>query len=272
MLETLAGPVPVAEGLASRCSRCAAGLQADEVALLTSADGGRPPRWRALRRPGGADRRPARADGSLAGDALAAAAAADRRGLAGPRGSRRAPAGRWHLAVTFAAPGGPAVLLASWRRAPPTAEATALMEDAAHSLRLALEREEAGARAPGGRGAAPVAGAAARLPVPAQPRAAHAADRDPRLRLQPAAARRDLGRASPSTGSWTGSPPSRPGSAGWWTTCSTSPRSSPASCGCSADWCDIQLVLEAAVACLPPERAARSTWLRRRPARDLGRP
>jgi len=39
--------------------------------------------------------------------------------------------------------GGPTVLLASWRRVPPTKEETALMEDAANSLRLALEREEA---------------------------------------------------------------------------------------------------------------------------------
>ena len=36
------------------------------------------------------------------------------------------------------------MLLASWRRVPPTKEETALLEDAAHSLRLALEREEAG--------------------------------------------------------------------------------------------------------------------------------
>jgi signal transduction histidine kinase len=35
------------------------------------------------------------------------------------------------------------VLLATWRRVPPTKEETALLEDAAHSLRLALEREEA---------------------------------------------------------------------------------------------------------------------------------
>ena len=36
------------------------------------------------------------------------------------------------------------MLLAGWRNGPATADATALMEDAAHSLRLALEREEAG--------------------------------------------------------------------------------------------------------------------------------
>jgi len=55
------------------------------------------------------------------------------------RGSRRHRA----RAVAFTAVGGPTVLLASWRRVPPTKEETALMEDAAKSLRLALEREEA---------------------------------------------------------------------------------------------------------------------------------
>jgi signal transduction histidine kinase len=46
--------------------------------------------------------------------------------------------------VTFLAPGGPSVLLASWKELHATKDETALMEDAAHSLRLALEREEAG--------------------------------------------------------------------------------------------------------------------------------
>ena len=56
------------------------------------------------------------------------------------RSSRRQRA----RAVAFTAAGGPTVLVASWRRVPPTKEETALLEDAAHSLRLALEREEAG--------------------------------------------------------------------------------------------------------------------------------
>jgi signal transduction histidine kinase len=45
--------------------------------------------------------------------------------------------------VTFAAPAGPTVLLAGWQAGQPAADATALVEAAAHSLRLALEREEA---------------------------------------------------------------------------------------------------------------------------------
>ena len=45
--------------------------------------------------------------------------------------------------MTFSAPGGLSVLLASWCGGPPTSEATVLIEDAAHSFRLALEREQA---------------------------------------------------------------------------------------------------------------------------------
>src|SRR6202044_1130592 len=52
--------------------------------------------------------------------------------------------GRQVLAATFPAPGGPTVLLASWPELRAIKDETALMEDAAHSLRLALDREEAG--------------------------------------------------------------------------------------------------------------------------------
>jgi signal transduction histidine kinase len=52
-------------------------------------------------------------------------------------------AGGAGLTVTFAAPGSGAAVVATWPEGPPPADATALLEDAAHSLRLALEREEA---------------------------------------------------------------------------------------------------------------------------------
>ena len=109
-----------------------------------------------------------------------------------------APGGAGHLlAVAFPAPGGRSALVARWRGGPPP-DATALLEDAAHSLRLALEREAAVVRPAGDGGAAPVPGAAARLPVPAEPRAAHPADRDQGLRVQPAPAGRELGRGVPA--------------------------------------------------------------------------
>ena len=49
----------------------------------------------------------------------------------------------WLLSVAFPAPGGRAALVARWHGRPLPADSAALLEDAAHSLRLALEREEA---------------------------------------------------------------------------------------------------------------------------------
>jgi signal transduction histidine kinase/ABC-type multidrug transport system ATPase subunit len=59
-------------------------------------------------------------------------------------GGRRPPesAGRY-LSVTFAVPDGRSVLLAGWRDGTRPDDATDLLEDAANSLRLALERERA---------------------------------------------------------------------------------------------------------------------------------
>jgi signal transduction histidine kinase/ABC-type multidrug transport system ATPase subunit len=140
VLETLAGPIPVGEGLGLAIRSLCRGLQADLVTLVTCPDDGEPV---------------CRGDASHGGKAGAdsgsvAAAVVLSRELG--RDSRRTGTaqqvpgtdGRWRLAVTFAAPGGPSVLLATWNDEPPTADATVLVEDAAHSLRLALEREQAG--------------------------------------------------------------------------------------------------------------------------------
>jgi signal transduction histidine kinase/ABC-type branched-subunit amino acid transport system ATPase component len=137
MLETLAGPIPVANGLAIALQELRRGLQADQAALLTRMPNAAPS-FRAFVTAAGANG---------AGAPVALLDAADQL-LASPRrddvASPLQGAGQQLLAVTFAAPAGPTVLLAGWRGGPPTADATALMEDAAHSLRLALEREEAG--------------------------------------------------------------------------------------------------------------------------------
>src|SRR5712691_1071782 len=135
VLETLAGPVLV---IALQSLRH--GLQAEEVALITQpADQATvPARWRAYAGPNGTD--PGSAALSLREMAADALSSAPPDGVARQlRSSRRHRA----RAVAFMAVGGPTVLLASWRRVPPTKEETALMEDAANSLRLALEREEA---------------------------------------------------------------------------------------------------------------------------------
>jgi signal transduction histidine kinase len=138
MLETLAGPVLVGEGLVIAVQSLRRGLQAAEVALITQ-PAGQPARWRAYAGPLGTD--PDSAAASLQEMAAAALSSPHRDGVARQlRSSRRQRA----RAVAFMAAGGPTVLLATWRRVPPTREETSLMEDAANSLRLALEREEAG--------------------------------------------------------------------------------------------------------------------------------
>ncbi len=92
MLETLAGPIPVPEGLAVALRALRRGLQADEVALLSQRPDGTPrqpgacrehpagpavpaggrhrhpgARRRSSRRPGAGHRRPAAADGDVPG-------------------------------------------------------------------------------------------------------------------------------------------------------------------------------------------------------------
>ena len=138
VLETLAGPIPVGDGLGLALQSLCSGLQADEVTLLTTADGELRPRGAASS--GGPWQ--AQAQGTDQARALAAGILADEP-QHGSATQGQAPDGSWYLAVTFAAPGGPGALLASWRSAPPVPEAAVLAEDAAHSFRLALEREQA---------------------------------------------------------------------------------------------------------------------------------
>ena len=137
MLETLAGPVPVAEGLSIAVQSLRHGLQAQEVALITQ-PAGQPPSWRAFAGPLGTGVSSATLPMRAMAETALASTVPD--GVA-----RQLHSSRRHRvrAVAFVAAGGPTVLLASWRRVPPTKEETALLEDAAHSLRLALEREEA---------------------------------------------------------------------------------------------------------------------------------
>jgi signal transduction histidine kinase/ABC-type multidrug transport system ATPase subunit len=138
MLETLAGPVSVGEGLPLAVQSLRRGLQAHEVALITQ-PAGQPARWRAFAGPLGTDGSSATPPMQEIAETAVASTQPD--GVA-----RQLQSSRRHRvrAVAFVAAGGPTVLLASWRRVPPTKEETALLEDAAHSLRLALEREEVG--------------------------------------------------------------------------------------------------------------------------------
>jgi ABC-type multidrug transport system ATPase subunit/signal transduction histidine kinase len=128
VLQTLAGPVPVAEALHIVLHTLRSGLDADEVALVTAAPEGAP----AVRAYSGGAYMPP--------ETLWAALAALERGAR--EGVAMVGEGR-SLTVTFAAPDGQTVLLASWRDGMSPDDATDLMEDAAHSLGMALEREKA---------------------------------------------------------------------------------------------------------------------------------
>jgi len=125
VLQTLAGPVPVADGLGIALDALRAGLNADEAALVTQGTPDGEAGCRAYSGPGEA---PPEAT-------LAAARAALNGGAADSTGKCRS--------VTFTAPGGQTVLLARWLDSASTDGATDLLEDAAHSLRMALEREKA---------------------------------------------------------------------------------------------------------------------------------
>ncbi len=158
VLQTLTGPIPVADGLGIALCALRRGLGADEVALVTEESDG----MTACRAYTGNQ---ALAPAPTLAAALAAVHRADPDGLAVAGvadpgrtigGARGADAGRTiggargagtstarSLSVTFAAPGGRTVLLASWHDGTSPDFATALIEDAAHSLRMALEREQA---------------------------------------------------------------------------------------------------------------------------------
>jgi signal transduction histidine kinase/ABC-type multidrug transport system ATPase subunit len=132
MLQTLAGPVPVPDGLVIALQSLRRGLQAEEVALLAGST------WRGYAGPRGTDA--AAATPSLRALAQLTLTMSIPDGLATDLGRSRRRRAR---AVVFSTPGAEnMVLLATWRRIPAAVEETALLEDAANSLRLALEREQ----------------------------------------------------------------------------------------------------------------------------------
>ncbi len=141
MLQTLAGPLPVGQALTVALQALCRGMQADEAALILR-ESGREPQVRAAvgRRAGKPVRDAADASGELVRTAATVLGRARKDDVAvdvvGTAGGRL-------LAVPFAAPGGRAVLVARWYAGLQPGDAAALAEDAARSLQLALEREEA---------------------------------------------------------------------------------------------------------------------------------
>ena len=173
MLQTLAGPVPVEAALRISLQALRRGLAAEEVALVTAEPDGTllcrgysslRADWRdGTGHPAGAvadgdHDRGQPGHGMPAATLTAVSAALDRAdpdgvavaGHASPGtlrtggGQPTGPAGNRDLSVTFSAdPDRRAVLLARWRDGTRSDDVTDLLEDAANSLRLALERERA---------------------------------------------------------------------------------------------------------------------------------
>jgi signal transduction histidine kinase/ABC-type multidrug transport system ATPase subunit len=160
MLETLAGPIPVADGLRIALQLLRRGLEADEVALLDQQPDG-PLTCRAAASPADpgagpedpgaspADPGSARSEPPEGPPAAASPAVLQAAGAALARAAQDVAAQPSRdgddrlLSVAFPAPEGEAALVARWHAGPLPADSAALLEDAAHSLQLALEREEA---------------------------------------------------------------------------------------------------------------------------------
>jgi signal transduction histidine kinase/ABC-type multidrug transport system ATPase subunit len=136
VLETLAGPASSERGLLLAAGALHDGLQAEEVALFGRPHGDAQLQCRACAG-GEGQAQPSPDLIELAGRSLGDSGRHD--GVHHMVDGR----GRAVLAARFIAPGGPTILVARWSGPEPTTDAPALLEDAANSLRLALEREEA---------------------------------------------------------------------------------------------------------------------------------
>jgi signal transduction histidine kinase/ABC-type multidrug transport system ATPase subunit len=135
ILETLAGPVPLAEGLDVALRALRIGLGAEEVALLTTTGGEAEPSCRGCAGRGRPSDRPSPELMRTAAVVLAEQPDVGVRTLTTPGGPS------WSLGVAFSTPGGAAALVTRWPGGDAVSDHTALIEDAANSLRLALERE-----------------------------------------------------------------------------------------------------------------------------------
>ncbi|HUB70471.1 MAG TPA: ATP-binding cassette domain-containing protein [Acidimicrobiales bacterium] len=138
VLEVLAGPEPVSTGLLDALRSLQRGLRAMEVELWLKGDAGAAMRCVAfVDADNQAHREPPRRDGTDAAKAfVGAVASANVHVLAASSGAQA-------IAVTFEAPGAVAALVARWGATGGHDDAVALLEDAARSVRLALERDEA---------------------------------------------------------------------------------------------------------------------------------
>ena len=132
MLETLAGPLPVSQSLRVALQALCRGLRADEAALIV--------------RPSAGELQVRATAGPAAGvseDLVTTAAGVLSQARTDDVAVYQVGSHGRLLTVPFAAPGGGAALVTCWRAGTQPGDAAALVEDAARSLQLALEREEA---------------------------------------------------------------------------------------------------------------------------------
>jgi signal transduction histidine kinase/ABC-type multidrug transport system ATPase subunit len=136
VLETLAGPVPLAQGLTVVLHALCRGLQAERVGLVLNGVAGESAEsWLAVDSTG--------EEVGVSAGLLEAAEVSRSDGGHGGRATSIVPAdGEACMAVSFSAPSGGGILLAQWRAPRTPQDGVALMEDAANSLRLARERQE----------------------------------------------------------------------------------------------------------------------------------
>jgi len=139
VLETLAGPGPVPSGLMQALRSLQSGLRAAEIELWVEPPDG-PPRCAVfVDADNEAHAQPADRDNSVAVRAISGALHAN---FEGPLRLEREGEGQV-IATAFEVPGGRAALITRWAVLGPPEDAMALLGDAANSLRLALEREAA---------------------------------------------------------------------------------------------------------------------------------
>ncbi|MGH9115051.1 MAG: ATP-binding cassette domain-containing protein [Acidimicrobiales bacterium] len=140
VLETLAGPIPIADGLVVALRALREGLGADEVGLLTIRPGGHAT-WRACVGQGAQPGPPSHQLAESAWAALESRQPELRSTRAEPSPGKAGASHGWRLAVGFAAPDGNTALAALSHGGRSADDQRALIEDGAHSLSLALERE-----------------------------------------------------------------------------------------------------------------------------------
>jgi signal transduction histidine kinase len=144
VLETLAGPGPVSSGLLQALRSLQRGLRAAEIELWVEPAGGAPRCAVFVDADNEAHAEPGDRDGDDSARRILQTFRANFEGPLHLEAERAEPGGNGQVIATpFDVPGGRAALIARWAEVGPPEDAVALLGDAANSLHLAFERDEA---------------------------------------------------------------------------------------------------------------------------------